>query len=100
LISSIILAVAIATPYGIPSSIRQECAAVARFMAEVKRLQMSGKSEDSILDDLKIQGYGVAEEKQEKLVRILIQISAEDMSTPEMVRAREERDCLKDYKPK
>lgn len=100
MIYSIILAVAIATPYGIPSSIRQECAAIARFMAEVKRLQMSGKSEDAILDDLKIQGYGVTEEKQEKLVRVLIQISAEDMSTPEMIRAREERDCLKEYKPK
>ena len=65
-------------------------------MAEIKKLQMSGKTEDAIVEELSIKGYGVEEGKQKNLVLLLIKVSMEDLSTPEIVRKREYESCLKE----
>lgn len=92
---ALLAAIAIATPQGIPSSVRAECAEITTYIAHIKSLQIGGKTEGEIAEILDNEGYEI--EGHEELVQRIIKATFLEMGTPESIGRKEMQECLEDY---
>lgn len=93
--AAILIAFAIISPQIIPSAIYEACERYAEFLSNIKTMQIAGANVDSVFDSLNQTEYLDA---HEKIIRGIIQSTFDEIGTPDSIKEKEMKECLREYK--
>jgi hypothetical protein len=93
MITSLLLALVIVTPVGVPSSVREGCERQAIMVERIKTLQISHSTVAEVLEELDKEGYQV--EGREPLLIKIIEVTFAELITPAEFRKQVYAACLK-----